>query len=136
MNLLMRGIFNSKPPKRAKEMPVWSLTVLLEFLVSKEFEPLELVSSIRLTQKVLCLILLASGRRISEVTNISRLSAENTSPPGLSLKWLKEFRAKTYSPKFHPPSPSIGYLISNRASDNLLCPVRAYKIYLLRSLDW
>ena len=39
MNLFMRGIFNLKPPKIAKEMPVWSLTVLLEFLVSKEFEP-------------------------------------------------------------------------------------------------
>ena len=136
MSLFMRGIFNLNPPKRAKEMPVWSLTVLLEFLVSKEFEPLEQASSLRLTQKVLCLVLLSSGRRISEVTNISRLSVEKKFPPGLSLNWLKGFRAKTYSPKFQPPNPSISYLISNRASDILLCPVRAYKIYVLRSLDW
>ena len=32
MDLYMRGAFNTNPPKKAKEMPLWSLNGLLTFL--------------------------------------------------------------------------------------------------------
>ena len=48
----------------------------MEFLKSDKFEPLDAVSDHLLTQKALFLILLASGRRNGEITNLSRVFKE------------------------------------------------------------
>ena len=135
-DLFMRGVFNYVPPVVAKSMPSWNLNSLLNFLLCPVFEPLESADYKRLTQKTLCLILLASGRRISEVANISRTSLELPSLSSLSLRWVPGFLPKTHSPSHQPSCPSIGYLSSDNGSSLPLCPVRAYRIYLARSSSW
>ena len=135
-DLFMRGVFNYVPPVVAKSMPSWNLNSLLNFLLCPVFEPLESADYKRLTQKTLCLILLASGRRISEVANISRTSLELPSLSSLSLGWVPGFLPKTHSPSHQPSCPSIGYLSSDNGSSLPLCPVRAYRIYLARSSSW
>ena len=54
----------------------------------------------------------------------------------LELVWIPGFRPKHHTPDFQPASPSISRLISDRRSDKLLCPVRAYFRYLDRSELW
>ena len=73
---LMRGIFNFNPPLKTKEMPRWSLDLILSYLESENFEPLEEINDYLLTQKTLFLILLASGRRNGDITNLSRVFKE------------------------------------------------------------
>ena len=45
----MRGVFNFRPPQKIREIPKWSLNLLLRFLKSDYFEPLETAHPIRLT---------------------------------------------------------------------------------------
>ena len=66
-------------------MASWLLDDLLHFLLSDEFEPLESVSIRRLVQKTLVLLLLASGRRISEILGISGSSSRKGGSPLLGL---------------------------------------------------
>ena len=73
--LFMRGVFNYRPPVKASPVPAWSLNRLLRFLTSPPFEPLRAASVLRLSQKFLFLLLLASGRRIDEVSPRSPLLA-------------------------------------------------------------
>ena len=115
-------------------MPVWSLSGLLSFLCSSLFEPLEEASILRLSQKTLCLLLLASGRRISEVAHISGRSRSKSG--SLSLLWVPDFRPKHFTPSFRPCPPSISPIGSSSSRDVLLCPVRAYQIYKDRSEPW
>ena len=126
----MRGLFNYVPPVRRAPMPEWTLSVLLRYLKEGPFEPLESVSWELLTQKTLALLLLASGRRISELANISR-SFERVGNR-VSLLWIPGFRAKYHSRKFSPDHPSILTLDSRVGSDLLLCPVRAWWTFLGR----
>ena len=130
----MRGTFLQKPPRRAAPMPRWSLNVLWKFLLGREFEPLESASPIRLTQKVIALLLLSSGRRRGELSHISRVSAQG--PENLVLNWVAGYQPKRHSPSFQPPPPSIGKMRSRREEDLLQCPCRAYNIYLRRSQEW
>ena len=124
----LKGLFNLATPLKAKEMPRWDLNTLLSFLQSPTFEPLSSASFLRLTQKALVLILLASGRRIRDVANISRVSMEDASSDRIFLIWVDSYRAKNFTPKFQPEPPSIAYL--KKGDSHSLCPVRAYRRYL------
>ena len=134
-DLFLRGVFNYVPPVRARPMPVWSLDVLLTFLSGPPFEPLESASFYRLVQKALCLILLASGRRIGDICSLSRLSRPFPSGLGLSLSWVAGYVPKIRTPAFVASSPSIRRITSGIPRDRLLCPVRAYDILVRRTLD-
>ena len=70
----MKGLYREKPPCRGAPLPAWDLTDLLKYLQTPFFEPLAGVSWDRLIQKTLALILLASGRRLNEIANLSRYS--------------------------------------------------------------
>ena len=126
----MKGLFNSVPPIRRAPMPSWPLSLLLRYLKEGPFEPLEEVSWEFLTQKTLALFLLASGRRISEISNISR--SFRRLGDEISLLWIPGFKAKYASRKFSPEHPSIRPLDSSVDSELLLCPVRAWWIFLGR----
>ena len=110
------------------------MNVLMKYLRSSYFEPLESASPVKLTQKVIALILLSSGRRKGELSHISRVSIEG--PEELELRWVAGFMPKRHTPNFQPPCPSIGPMTSRRDSDLLQCPIRAYKIYMSRSQEW
>ena len=136
VELFMRGAYNHNPPNKAKEMPVWSLNGLLSFLDTDRFEPLETAPYIYLLQKSLCLILLSSGRRIGEITNLANVSYKGNKNNRLYLKWLVDFSPKHDTPSFRPSCPSISRLDSISGTQLSLCPIRAYNIFLQRSESW
>ena len=134
-DLFLRGVFNYVPPIRARVMPRWSLNVLLSFLLGSTFEPMESVPFYRLVQKALCLLLLASGRRIGDIASLSRLATPLSSGMGLSLSWVAGYVPKYRTPTFVPAPPSICRMTSFVQRDLLLCPVRAYNILVGRTLE-
>ena len=111
--------------------PLWSLSDVLYFLRRGPCEPLEEAPWQLLTMKVLFLILLASGRRISEVSNISRSYVIRGDT--ILLKWWQDFRAKATRVDFCPEDPSITRMDSRDEDELKLCPVRAWEIYRRRS---
>ena len=94
-------------------------------LFSDQFDPLESAPFLPLIQKTLCLILLGSDRRISEISNISCLSVENSTQKRLFLKWVINFTPKHNSPSFQPSCPSLSRLSLSSGEAHGLCPVRA-----------
>ena len=132
----MRGAYNTTPPLKSKRDELWSLNGLLTFLDTPRFEPLETVHYSFLVQKTLCLLLLSSGRRIGEITNLSDSSSFNRADSRLHLKWLTEFKPKHDTPSFRPPCPSISKLEDPTGVQLTLCPIRAYHIFKDRSIDW
>ena len=114
-------------------MPRWSLNMLLRFLQGPLFEPLESASFLRLTQKTLVLLLLASGRRIADMDNLSRVSIPDLSGYSWSLLWVSGYVPKNRSPAFEPLPPSISRVQSAARVDILLCPVRSLQVYLHRT---
>ena len=133
-DLFLRGAFAFRPPLVAKAMPRWSLNRLLTFLKGPLFEPLEFATSRRLAQKTLCLVLLATGRRIDEVAHLSRLSSQSSS--SLVLPWVPGYVPKHHTSSFQSSHPSIGYFSPDGSLVDTLCPVRAYTIFLERSSLW
>ena len=127
----MAGVWNGNPP-RPTPMPEWDLSVLLRFLRGDLFEDLRYVSFSLLTQKVLVLLLIATGRRISEIANLSRSSS--VVDGRMVLHWLPDFRAKWCSgySGFVPRPPSIVSLDSDESVHIRNCPVRALQIFLDR----
>ena len=127
----MRGAWNRNPPK-PRPMPSWDLSDLLCFLRSDRFEDLRTVPFFLLTQKVLALLLIASGRRISEIANLSLVTYVRKSRT--CIEWLPGFRAKWCSgfSGFTPQSPSVLRMKSSSSRDLRNCPVRALCIFLER----
>ena len=123
----MRGLFDLNPPPTHGFMPSWDLSDLLLFLRSDEFFPLESISWYRLTQKMLALLLLGSGRRISEIAGLSRDFYKRGGR--IFLKWVRGFRAKNHTVDHSPEDPSI--LGMSRVDDLDLrnCPVRAWRVF-------
>ena len=130
----MHGLFQVRPPPRTSRFPLWSLSDVLHFLLSGPCEPLEEAPRQLLTMKVLFLILLASGRRISEVANISRSYVIRGD--SILLRWLPDFRAKAARADFCPEDPSITRMDSRDEDELKLCPVRAWEIYRRRSEEF
>ena len=126
----MMGLFNLITPNKSAPMPLWSLPKLLTYLKSSVFEPLDSCPWDKLIQKTLALMLLASGRRIGEITHIS--SQFSISGNSVILSWLPFFRAKRASESFTPDPPSILRMDGLIEPDNILCPVRAWEIFCER----
>ena len=135
-DLFLRGVFNYKPPLKSKSMPRWSLNMLLQFLRCPLFEPIETCSFRRLSQKTLCLLLLASGRRINDIANLSRCPPLSSSGEVFVLHWVPGYVPKNHSPVFVTPPPSIRRLCSPVSEDLLLCPVRCLQAYLTRTAEF
>ena len=118
----MSGLHRLRPPEEVP-MPLWLLSDLLAFLRSPLFEPLSLASDYYVFAKTLVLLLLATGRRISEIAGLARDFKETNKIT--VLRWVNNFTPKHWTQDFHPSSPSFTPLIG--AQDDLLCPRRAYK---------
>ena len=124
LKALLRGVYASRPPPRDGLMPRWSLSDLLGYLRGPDFEPLDRATWKALIQKTLVLFLLASGKRISEIS-VSSIKVNK-----VILRWLPNFRAKWESHDFHPEEPSLSRLKPLEGADILLCPVRAWEIFV------
>ena len=112
----------------------WNLDVVLKFLTSDKFEPLNQSSLLNLTRKTFILLALALAKRISELQALSRSVGFCKEGALVSLAW--DFRAKNDT-----KCKDLGrnFLIKELGSlvgqeeEALLCPVRALKAYLDRT---
>ena len=121
-------------------MPNWSLDHLLSFLTSSRFEPLERVDLEFVVFKAIALLIIATGRRISCIANLSRVSMKGKKGR-LLLFWPTSYRPKNFVlleknrsrlGMFGPVSPSIRPL-DPKDPTHPLCPVRVYKHLLART---
>ena len=127
---LLKGLHRLRPPPRDGRMPRWSLSDVLAFIRGPPFEPLESASWRHLLQKTLILFLLATGRRISEVSEIHRVALVKGNT--VYLRWLPGFSAKWESERFTAKEPTLTKLVPFKSGDDLLCPVRAWKIFCVK----
>ena len=128
----------SSRPKLVKEIPSCDLGFVLKALTDPPFEPLEKTTPMNLTLKTYFLILLASGRRHSDLLaiDISRTQVEPNQRaihlfPKLSFlpktTAAAEASKRTFTP-IYLPSLSIG--LAKDDPDSFFCPVRAYFQYI------
>jgi len=119
--------------------PGWDLPLVLRSLLEVPYEPLGGSSVKDLTKKTVFLLALASGRRRGE------LAALSTGP--LHLRFARDYSTVTFLPSVHfrsktqkPLQPSASWVIPaltplvGLEPDRLLCPVRALRCYLQRTL--
>jgi hypothetical protein len=134
---LLKGLAQrqARTPRRS---PAWDLGLVLRHLQGPGFEPLVSVPLAQAAVKAAFLVLLASGRRASEVTGLSGMSSDVAfeADGSVSLRFLPEFRAKNQGTS--NPSPIIGIpplsrLVDEAEPDYVNCPVRALRIYRKRS---
>ena len=118
--------------------PKWDLAVVLNFLKSPTMKDNKLLDFKHLTWKTVFLVALASGRRASEISNLSGIVGDiSLSKKGaFSLKFLPEFLAKNQNPEDPSPHiliPPLSDVVGRESEDLALCPVRALKEYRARS---
>ena len=128
----LKGASNEEA-RSPRRFPAWDLFLVLRSLKVFPYEPISGSELKFLSFKTLFLVALASGRRMSEVTNLSGLPKDISKDPdgSYSLKFLPEFLAKNQRPG--DPSPSIRIPPLPKGPDFSLCPVRALKRYLVIS---
>ena len=127
--------------RRARQktrIPAWDLRLVLSFLTGPQFEPLRSASLSDITRKTAFLVMLACGRRASEIHGLSGLSSDvlRERDGSFTLHFLPEFLAKNQAPE--SPSPSLrirplSHFADEEDADMRLCPVRALRAYLKRT---
>ena len=117
--------------------PSWDLSKVLRFLNSGAFEPLRDAPLRDLSKKVLFLLVLATAKCVGELQALSRIVSFVGSDACLS--YVPEFVAKSESPSRSIPRSFLVKSLSDFAAglddDLLLCPVRALRVYLDRTLS-
>ena len=123
--------FRLECPRPSSRVPPWDLLLVLRFLRGPPFESLSSCSLRYLTQKVLFLVSLAKARRVGELQAVSR--DVSLSGSDLYLSYLPQFRAKTESSANPLPRSFCVRSLSDFVGDlpdELLCPVRALRVYI------
>lgn len=122
-------------PRSRKVLPQWNLALVLQFLLTDEFEPLAEASLRNVSLKTSFLLAIASARRVSELHAIA-FDQVVFGQEGVSMRLLPGFIAKTQRPgEVSLPIcfPSLGDFVGNDLPDRFLCPVRALKVYVDRT---
>ena len=115
--------------RRRFKPPAWDLNTVLQFLTSDTFEPLGSADLLRLTQKTVFLLAMATAARIGELhaIDVSHITF-NECPTGqdhLALLWnfvVKNQSADQEGRIFHPP-PLANIIRPHDREDLFLCPV-------------
>ena len=114
--------------------PAWDLSLVLRFLNTSPFEPLSEAPLRALSQKVLFFLALATAKRAGE---LQALSSVVTFVHGdACLSYVPQFVAKSESLARSIPRSflvkSLSDFVAGLDDNLLLCPVRAWRIYLDR----
>ncbi|XP_076452690.1 uncharacterized protein LOC143288227 [Babylonia areolata] len=127
-----------KEARNPRRVPLWDLFLVLDFIRKQPFEPLGTIPFDLLTLKTTFLLLLATGRRRSEIHGLSGMPQDLAfhRDGSITLRFLPEFLAKNQDPKV--PSPSLRVrplsdILAQDDEDRHLCPVRCLKYYWDRS---
>ena len=131
---VVRGI-EARAASAPRRVPLWDIYLVLDALRRPPFEPLRSLDRATLTKKTAFLVMLASGRRASEVNALSGLptTVGRDSEGGFVLSFLPEFRAKNQAASERSPVvriPPLSKILGPDDEDRFLCPVRALKHYL------
>ena len=127
---LFNGIYHLNPPPTKEDLaPKWDLTSLLNYLRGEEFEPLSSAPVDMVEIKAFILILIATGRRVGEISSATFDKVKFIGDDKVELGWSPTFRVKAQRSKssWSPANPSFSVL--RGTSDDLLCPVRAFRAY-------
>lgn len=133
----MKGAWRLNPP-RPQTVPIWDLSIVLRALRGPPFEPLPLAELRPLSLKTALLLALASVKRVGDLQALS-ISASclefGPSDCKVVLKARHGYVPKVLSTLFRA---QVITLLALPAADgeqgpNVLCPVRALRIYLERS---
>ena len=129
--------FRLELPVSSSRIPPLDLSRVLSFLSSPPFEPPSSCPFRELTRKVLFLLALATARRVSELHTVSLVVS--FSGGDVYLSFLPEFRAKSESEARPLPRSfrvrSLSNFVGDLPDELLLCPVRALRVYLDRTLS-
>ena len=123
--------FDIQRPRTATLFPKWSLDIVLEYLQSSLFQPIETIGLIFLTYKTVFLVALASAFRVSELHALSvsddccRFNADGS----CSLLTCLGFVAKNRLPSDGPQR----LLLKPLNELPSLCPVRTLRVYIDRT---
>ncbi|MGL5392366.1 MAG: hypothetical protein ACRDA8_13510, partial [Shewanella sp.] len=129
----LRGARRLNPP-RSPSVPIWDLSTVLEAMKGTPFEPLKSVSLKHLSLKTALLLALASVKRIGDLHALSVSASCLEFGPNDSRVILKPRHGcvpKVLSTPFRAQVISLSALPSSddERDANLLCPVRALRIY-------
>ena len=127
-----------------RQFPEWNLALVLSALTKPPFEPLDQTSDQLLTRKTVFLIALASGKRRGKIHAFEHARLQRTTGwTQVTLRVGLSFISKTQvlgkGPKciLSGTIPALDRHWSNAMSeDRLLCPIRALRFYLERSMPW
>ena len=131
---LLKSFAKDIPRDRPKKVH-WNLDVVLQFLRSDRFEPLEACSLRDLTMKTLFLLALATAKRVSELQALSHVVG--FSRDGALLSYIPSFIAKNETPSHQVPRSikvrGLYGLVGRDLGEIINCPVRSLKVYLERT---
>ena len=134
--VLLRS-FRVSAPSYPMRSPSWDLSKVLHFLNSGSFEPLRAAPLHALSKTVLFLLALAPARHVGELEALSRIVSFVGGDACLS--YVPEFVAKYESLSRSTPRFFLVKSLSDFTAcldvDLLLCPVRALRVYLDRTLS-
>ena len=93
---LLKGVFNSRPPK-VKLLPDWDLQKVLNMLQKSPFEPLKYTSLKHLTYKTIFLVAITTFRRCSDLQAL-RLGEESVTVTSRGLFLVRQGLSKQDRP--------------------------------------
>ncbi len=139
-NLILHDLLMSleKTSVRPLPLPKWDVFLVLDMLKRPPFEPLHIVGLKWLTYKTIFLVALAACRRISEIHAFLYDLVEMHHDKSVVLRTDPLFIAKNQAPgEEFPPTRihSLSDTLSRRDTDRLICPVRALRYYLSRTVE-
>ena len=137
VSILFHSFSKAARPERLRP-PNWDVSLVLQSLTCAPYEPLQSADESFLAQKTLVLIALASAKRIGELHALSYRVSHSRAWGEASFVFVPGFVAKTQDPSSQDlrfDSFTIPALPKARDNPNgrLLCPVRAFKLYLRRT---
>lgn len=128
--------FKSEEPKPVDRCPKWDLSLVLNYLASEKFEPIDKIEMKLLTWKTVFLVALATASRGSELHALSfRETWFDNKWRGIQLGFIPGFKAKTqkHNDRIEIPALSVD---DGSSEERRLCPVRALKAYRNRTRQY
>ena len=130
---VIRSFIIERPVSR-KDSVSWNIDIVLKYLCSRKFEPLNSVPIKELTKKTLFLLTMALAKRVSEMQAIS--CEVGFTQEGAVVSLILTFRAKNDNKVRRLPRSfvvkSLSQLVGHE-EERKLCPVRALRYYLERT---
>ena len=121
------------PDNRVDLFPTWNLQDLLDYLQSDRFEPLESKPWKICREKALILLMLATGRRLADVSALTARWSDTTLQDGtpiVKFTFYSGWTSKAHRADGWCSKDVFIYAIDNDDQDrSALCPLRAFRLF-------